>query len=46
MIEETLTAKQQALDDNKSALTYAYLIDDIDTLKLVAEHLMEISVVS
>ena len=44
MIEETLTAKQLTLDDNKSALTQAYLVDDIDTLKLVAEHVMEVNV--
>ena len=43
-MDETLAAKCQPLDEEKTVLKLAYLADDLDVLVMVAEHVFEIPV--
>ncbi len=42
IIEETLNAKCQSIDENRTMLSTAYLRFDLDILSLVTEHVMDI----
>ncbi len=44
IIQETLKAKSQAIDENKTMLGTAFLRNDLDVLSFVAEHVIEIPV--
>ena len=43
-MQETLAAKCQPLDEDKTVLKLAYLADDLDVLVMVAEHVLEMPV--
>jgi hypothetical protein len=44
IIQETLKAKLQAIDENKTMLGTAFLSNDLDVLSFVSEHVIEIPV--
>ena len=42
ILEETLNAKSLALDENTTKLQYGFLAFDLDILRMVGSHVMEV----